>query len=71
MPRSISVKDGGVIKQATQVYVKDAGVWKNPIAIYIKQGGVWSQVYPYDNPVGAFGGSAFSEVPFDGSSMGG
>ena len=67
MPRSISVKDGGVIKQATQVYVNDAGVWKNPIAIYIKQGGAWSQVY--NNQAGPFGGAAFSEIPFSGSSM--
>ena len=71
MPRSISVKQGGVIKTVTQVYVRDAGSWKNPIAIYIKQGGAWSQVYPSNNPVGAFGGAAFSEVPFDGSSIGG
>jgi hypothetical protein len=70
MPLSISVKDGGVIKLVTQVYVKDAGVWKNPVAIYIKQSGVWSQVYPYGS-FGTFSGAAFSEVPFDGSSMGG
>jgi len=67
MPRSISVKDGGVIKTVTQVYVKDAGVWKNPIAIYIKQSGVWSQVYPSNNPSGTFSGATFSEVPFSGS----
>ena len=71
MPRSISVKQGGVIKTADQVYVKDAGTWKSPTAIYIKQSGVWSQVYPSDNSSGTFAGAAFSEIPFSGSSVGG
>lgn len=67
MPRSISVKQGGVFKPVVQAYVKDAGVWKSPAAIYIKQSGVWSQAYPSDNSSGAFAGAAFSEIPFSGS----
>jgi hypothetical protein len=70
MPRSISVKQGGVIKTVAQVYVKSAGVWKSPTAIYVKKSGVWSQAYPSDDSSGTFGGAAFSEVPFSGSSAG-
>lgn len=70
MARSISIKQGGVIKTVAQVYIKDGGSWKSPTAIYVKQGGVWRQAYPSNNQSGAFSGATFSEISFSGSSAG-
>ncbi len=35
------IKDGGVIREASELHIKDGGIWREVSELYVKDGGIW------------------------------
>ncbi len=40
-----SIKEGGVWKDAKDIYIKDGGTWKRGKSVYIKDSGTWKKTH--------------------------